>query len=147
MNGDWDELTNKFYLAFFPMSHIDSLPRAILDFKQYESIGVAWVRFLALLHTGLDLSLPDSILLQLFCLGIDTHADLYLDMTTRGRFTHKPMTEQAKFLENFIDRHTSSTIRTKTLQTKVMSSVEESSLVESKHVASLDSTHEPSSEP
>ena len=28
-----------------------------------------------------------------------------------------------------------------------MSSVEESSLVESKHVASLDSTHEPSSEP
>ena len=33
MNGDWDELKDKFYLAFFPMSHIDSQPRAILDFE------------------------------------------------------------------------------------------------------------------
>ena len=64
-NGDWDELKDKFYLAFFPMSRIDSLPRAILDFEQREkeSIGVDWVRILALIHIGLDLSLPDSILL------------------------------------------------------------------------------------
>jgi hypothetical protein len=43
MNREWEELKDKFYLAFFPMSHIISLPRAILDFKQYEkdSIGVA----------------------------------------------------------------------------------------------------------
>ena len=30
-NGDWDELKDKFCLAFSPMSHIGSLPRAILD--------------------------------------------------------------------------------------------------------------------
>ena len=43
MNGDWDELKDKFCLAFFPMSHIGSLPRAILDFEQCEkeSIGAA----------------------------------------------------------------------------------------------------------
>ena len=43
MNGDWDELKDKFYLAFFPMSCIDSLPRVILDFELYEkeSIGAA----------------------------------------------------------------------------------------------------------
>ena len=42
-NGDWDEFKDKFYLAFLPMSHIDSLPRVILDFEQYEkeSISVA----------------------------------------------------------------------------------------------------------
>ena len=42
-NGDWDELKDKFYLAFFPISHIISLPRVILDFEQREkdSIGVA----------------------------------------------------------------------------------------------------------
>jgi len=41
-NGDWDELKDKFYLAFFPISHIVSLPRAILDFEQNEeSIGAA----------------------------------------------------------------------------------------------------------
>jgi hypothetical protein len=34
MNGDWNELKDKFHLAFFPMFHIDSLPRAIFDFEQ-----------------------------------------------------------------------------------------------------------------
>jgi hypothetical protein len=32
-NGDWDELINKFYLVFFPISRINSLPRAILEFE------------------------------------------------------------------------------------------------------------------
>jgi hypothetical protein len=42
-NGDWDELKDKFCLAFFPMSCISSLPRAIFDFEQREeSIGAAW---------------------------------------------------------------------------------------------------------
>jgi hypothetical protein len=68
-------------------------------------------------------------------------------MTAGDQFTHKPMMEQVKFLENFIDRHTSSVIRTKSLQAKVMSSIEESSLVESKPIPSLDSTNEPSPEP
>ena len=64
-NGDWDELKDKFYLAFLPMSRIDYLPRAILDFEQCkkESIGAAWARFSSLTHASLDLSLPDSILL------------------------------------------------------------------------------------
>ena len=43
MNGDWDELKDKFCLALFPMSHVVSLPRVILDFEQREkeSLGVA----------------------------------------------------------------------------------------------------------
>jgi len=36
MNWDWEELNDMFCLAFFPMSHIDSLPRAILDIEQYH---------------------------------------------------------------------------------------------------------------
>jgi hypothetical protein len=117
MNGNGEELKEKFCLAFFPMSHISSLPREILDFEQYEkeSSGVAWARFLALIHAGPDLSLPDSILLQLFCLGIDMDANLWLGVTAGGRFTHKTMTEQVEFLEHFIDKHSSSIIRTKSL--------------------------------
>jgi hypothetical protein len=113
------------------MSRIVALPRVIFDFEQHgkESIGAAWIRFSMLIHAALDLSLPDSILLRLFYLGINTYADLCLDMTVGGHFTHKPMTEQVKFLKNFIDRHTSSVIRSKPLQAKVMSSVEEFSLV------------------
>jgi hypothetical protein len=43
VNRDWDELKDKFYLAFSPMSCIVSLPRAIFDFEQREkeSIGAA----------------------------------------------------------------------------------------------------------
>ena len=42
-NGDWDEVKDKFCFAFFSMSCIVSLPRAICYFEQYEkeSIGAA----------------------------------------------------------------------------------------------------------
>jgi hypothetical protein len=117
MNRDWDELKDKFCLAFFPMSRIVSLPRAIFDIEQREkeSIGAAWARFSTLIHTVLDSSLPDNILLRLFCLGIDIKADLCLDTTARDRFTHKPMTEQVKFLENFLESYTSPIMRNRML--------------------------------
>ena len=110
-------LKTSFVLHFAPMSHIGSLPRAILNFEQYEkeSSGASWARFSVLIHSGPDLSLPNGVILCLFCLGIDIDANLCLDVTAGGRFIHKPMTEQVKFLENFINRHTSSIIRTKPL--------------------------------
>jgi len=75
------------------------------------------------------------------------HADLCLDVAARGRFTHKPMMEQVKFLENFLESYSSPVMRNRILQTKVMSSIEEASLVESRPVPSLYSTNEPSPEP
>jgi hypothetical protein len=124
MNGDWDELKDKFCLAFFPMSRIGSLPRVILDFEQHEkeSIGAAWARFSMLLHAIPNFSLPDGVILHLFCTGLDIDADLCLDMIAGGRFTHKTMMEQVEFLEHFITIQTSSVIRTEPLQPKVMSS-------------------------
>ena len=68
-----------------------------------------------ILYAGLDLSLPDGMILRLFCMGPDIDADLCLDMTVRGWFTHKTMTEQVEFLEHFIAKHTSSVIRIKPL--------------------------------
>jgi hypothetical protein len=86
------------------MSRIISIPRAILDFEQreMETIGIAWAKFLALIHACLDLSLPDGILLHLFCLGIDMEVDLCLDMIARGHFTHKNVMEQVKFLKSHV---------------------------------------------
>jgi hypothetical protein len=148
-NGDWDELKGKFFLTFFSMSRIGSLPRAILEFEQCEkeSIGSAWARFSTLLHVGPDLSLPDGVILHLFCSGLDIDADLCLDMTTGGRFTHKTMMEQVEFLEHFIAEHTFSVMNPRTLQEIVMSSVGESSLGKSNHIPSIDSTYEPPPEP
>ena len=84
--GIWEELKDMFCLAFFPMSCINSLPRAILDFELYEreSIGASWARFSMLIHGVLDLSLPKSVLLHLFCSGLNIEAALYLDMTIEG---------------------------------------------------------------
>jgi hypothetical protein len=129
------------------MSYIGSLPRVILNFEQRkESIGAAWAWFSTLTHGSPDLSLPDGVILRLFCSGLDIDADLCLDVTTGGWFTHKTMMEQVEFLEHFIAKHTSSVTRTKPLQAKVMSSVEESSFVESKPIPSLGLTYEPSLE-
>ena len=42
VNGEWEELRNRFCLAFFPISRITSLRKEILDFCQdEESIGAA----------------------------------------------------------------------------------------------------------
>jgi hypothetical protein len=68
-----------------------------------------------LIHIGPDLSLLDGVILCLFCSGLDIDADLCLDVIVGGHFTHKPMTKQVKFIENFIDRHTSFVIQTKPL--------------------------------
>jgi hypothetical protein len=100
-----------------------------------------------LIQADPDLSLPDGMILHLFCSGLDINADLCLDMATGGWFTHKPMMEQVKFLENFLKGQTSSVMETRTLQAKVISSVEESSCVETKHMPSLGSTHQPSPKP
>jgi hypothetical protein len=115
--GTGMNLKTSFYLTFFPMSRINSLQRAILNFEQYEEefIGAARARFLALIHTIPDLSLSNSILLSLFYLGIDMGANLCLDVIAVARFTHKTMTEQVEFLEHFIDKHSSSIMRTKSL--------------------------------
>jgi len=47
LNGECDELRDKFCLAFFPISRIASLRKEILDFRQdeKETIGAAWAHF------------------------------------------------------------------------------------------------------
>jgi len=99
------------------MSRIGSLQRVILDFEQCkkESIGVAWARFSTFIQAGLDLSLPDGVILCLFCLGLDIDVDLCLDVTVGGRFTNKPMTEQVKFLKNLLRTHVSFAMEPRTL--------------------------------
>ena len=46
VNGEWEELRNRFCLAFFPISLIASLRKEILDFRQdeKETLGTAWAR-------------------------------------------------------------------------------------------------------
>ena len=47
LNKEWQELRNRFCLAFFPISRIASLRKEIHDFCQdeKETLGTAWARF------------------------------------------------------------------------------------------------------
>jgi hypothetical protein len=101
-NKDWEELKDKFCLAFFlcPISVLYQGQHSTFEQLEKESIDTARAMFSMLLHASPDLSLLENVLLHLFYTGLDI-ADLCLDMTARGRFTHKPMTEQEEFLENF----------------------------------------------
>ena len=65
VNGEWEELRNRFCLAFFPISHIASLRKEILNFRpdEMETLGTTRARFSQLTHAGPDLSIPDHVLL------------------------------------------------------------------------------------
>jgi hypothetical protein len=78
VNGEWEELRDRFCLVFFPISHIASLRKEILDFRQEEkeTIGVAWARFSQLTNTGPDLSILNHVLLQYFWLGLRKESSL-----------------------------------------------------------------------
>jgi hypothetical protein len=93
--GDWEELQNRFYLAFFPISQIAALRQEILNFqqKEKESIGAAWDRFYILTRSGPNLSIPNHMLLQHFWLGLNKESALQLDIVVEGSFTHKTTTE------------------------------------------------------
>ena len=104
--GDWDELREKFCLAFFPISRIITLRLEILTFqqKEKETLGAAWARFSSLITSGLDLSMPDHVLLQHFHYGLSKEAALFLDISSGGSYSLKTVSEgkaiQDKILEN-----------------------------------------------
>ena len=79
MCGDWKDLRADFCHSFSRDKCINSLPIDILDFKQLEeSIGAAWARFLRLLASSSDLSLPEDVSLNIFCKirnGLDVCSD------------------------------------------------------------------------
>ena len=62
-SGDWEELRADFCYSFSLTERIDSLPIDILDFEQLEkeSIGATWARFLRLLASSPNLSIPEDV--------------------------------------------------------------------------------------
>ena len=85
MCGNWKALQADFCHSFSRDKCINSLPINILDFKQLEkeSIGAAWARFLCLLASSPDLSLPEDVSLNIFCSSLGMKSALNLDITAR----------------------------------------------------------------
>ena len=104
MNGDWEELRADFYHSFSLIKCINSLPIGILNFEQLEeSIGAAWARFLRLLASSSDLSMPDDVSLNIFCSGLDMKSALKLDIAARGSFAQTTPAEGRGILDSFLE--------------------------------------------
>ena len=91
MCGNWKEPRADFCHSFSRNKRINSLPIDILDFKKLaeESIGAAWARFLHLLASNPDLSVPEDVSLNIFCSGLGMKFALNLDITAGGSIAQK----------------------------------------------------------
>ena len=64
VEGSWETLKNKFCLQFFPLNKVVDLRCEVLTFRQgdRELLAAAWARFTRLVASGLDLAIPEAIL-------------------------------------------------------------------------------------
>jgi len=88
--GDWGSLHCNFCLDFYPISQIIDLRVKVLTMKQEprESLASTWNCFTTLLASGLDLSLPNPILLQHIYKDMSRDSRKLLDTTSGGSFLH-----------------------------------------------------------
>ena len=63
-----------------------------------------WARFTLLIQSGLDLSLPEHLLLQHFYAGLDKESALHLDLNSGGSFAHLTLSEGREVLNKILDR-------------------------------------------
>jgi len=105
INGNWDELRDKFCHTFFPLSKRAALHRKILNFeqKEKETLGAAWARFMSPTNSGATHSLLVNILLEHFYLGHNKEATLHLDTASGGSFSHKTINEGQAILEKILE--------------------------------------------
>ena len=70
--GDWEALSSSFGIDFYFVSKVVNLRAKILTFKQEdnESLVTSYEHFYLLTNSGLNLSLPDHVLLQYFFIGL-----------------------------------------------------------------------------
>lgn len=59
--------------------------------------------FSLLTQDGLDLSLPDHVLLQHFHFGLDKESAMYLNISVGGSFAHKTRSEGRKLLDHILE--------------------------------------------
>ena len=105
MCGNWKELRADFCHSFSRDKRINSLPIDILDFKQLEEefIDAAWVRFLCLLASSPDLSIPKDVSSNIFYSSLDMKSALDLDISSGGWFTHTTPVEKRDILHSFLE--------------------------------------------
>jgi hypothetical protein len=86
------------------MLKIIDLRNEVLNFsqKEGESLGAAWSRYIQLVLSGPELSIPDAMFMQHFMHGLGTESAEYLDITSRGVFVHCTVEEEKLILDRIL---------------------------------------------
>jgi hypothetical protein len=86
------------------MLKIIDLRNEVLNFsqKEGESLGAAWFRYIQLVLSGPELSIPDAMFMQHFMHGLGTESAEYLDITSRGVFVHCTVEEEKLILDRIL---------------------------------------------
>jgi len=146
MCGNWKVLRADFCHSFSRDKRINSLPIHILDFKQLEeeSIDAVWARFLRLLASSSDLSLPEDVSLNIFCSDLGMKSALTLDIAAGGSFAQKTPTEGREILDFLLENSSFPTNHNEPIQQEYESRQKELPAAESSPSTStsLDSTVE-----
>jgi hypothetical protein len=105
MNGDWNDLRDRFCLAFFPIYRVITLQVEVLSFhkgkKKFNS--AAWARFLLLTQSCPNLCIPNHVLLQHFHLGLSKNSTVYLNIIVGGSFMHKTSAEERDIRDQILE--------------------------------------------
>jgi len=112
---------------------MNSLPIDILGFKQLEeeSIGAAWARFLRLLASSPDLSLPEDVSLNIFCSSLGMKSALNLDVVAGGSFAQITPTEGREILDFLLENSSFPTNHNEPIQQECESRQEDLPVAES----------------
>jgi len=132
------------------IERIDSLPIDILDFEQLEeSIAATWARFLHLLASSPDLSMPEDVSLNIFYSSLDIKSAIELDVASGGWFAHTTPAEGRDILDSFLENSFFATDHSEPHWKESASSHESPSTIESELSSSTSqySSIEPSPEP
>ena len=98
--NNWGELRENFCDSFSLYECIELLPCELLNFEQLEgeSIGAAWARFLRLMTSSPDMSIPDDIATYTFYTRIDMESAQELDLLAGGSFENQTLVERREIL-------------------------------------------------
>jgi hypothetical protein len=65
-------------------------------------MGVAWAHYTELISSGLDLGMPEAMLLQHFAGGLKRDSAIFLDTASEGSFLHKTVHEGKAILDRIL---------------------------------------------
>jgi hypothetical protein len=101
VEGNWNNLTKKFWEKFFPTSKVQHLRRQVITFTQGEEemIDQAWNKFNELIEQGPSLGFSGDVFFHTSFFSLTPRCMQHIQMCAGGDLMEKTLTEAAQLLQ------------------------------------------------